>query len=211
MARHIIWCPHFDRYNQSSIKRLLYGYSECHSLSVVSLKKEVVREQSCEAPCSSTTSVAHKKKTNPLTLKMHFAPFLFTIRLSHMSLNVLIKMTTYLCIWSAFALMLSLLRGWFFFLPFCRAAHIIKELKRKNKPLIIISILNFHADLVCGRKVRCRFKQNYLYLHAALEPHVALYLLCCGAMWLCKKKKNEYLIETYFILVLSFFSVGNRP
>lgn len=126
MARHIIWYPHFDRYDQSSIKRLLYGYSECHSLAVVSLKKEVVREQSCEAPCSSTTSVAHKKKTNPLTLKMHFAQFLFTIRLSHMSLNVLIKMTTYLCIWSAFALMLSLLCGWFFFLPLCRAAHIIK-------------------------------------------------------------------------------------
>lgn len=45
---------------------------------------------------------------------------------------------------------------------FCRAAHIIKELKRKNKPLIIISILNFHADLVCERNVGCRLEQNYL-------------------------------------------------
>lgn len=39
VAHHIIWCPRCDRHNQSSIKCLLYSYSECHSLSFISSKR----------------------------------------------------------------------------------------------------------------------------------------------------------------------------
>lgn len=40
LAHHIIWCPRLDRYNQSSIKCLLYGYSECHSLPLHVFEKK---------------------------------------------------------------------------------------------------------------------------------------------------------------------------
>lgn len=36
-AHHIIWCPRLDR----SITRLLYSYSECHSLSFITLEGKV--------------------------------------------------------------------------------------------------------------------------------------------------------------------------